>query len=150
MGGPDDEDARAYRWSMPPARATRLSEYRIGYLVDDPACAVSSDEREVLVKAIDGLRAAGVKLEEGWPKGVQPIEQYDVYLTLLYSTFALGVTDDQIDGLRRSSGESGWLLRGQAGRWPSPRRTSTTHAPTGCACGRAPSGRTTSRPTTRS
>ena len=101
MGGPDDEDAPAYRWSLPPARATRLSEYRIGYLIDDPACAVSADEREVLVRAIDGVRAAGVKLEEGWPKGVEPILQWDTYLTLLHATFAAGLTDDQIDGLRR-------------------------------------------------
>src|SRR4029450_414212 len=101
MGGPDDEEGRAYRWSLPPARATRLSEYRIGYLIDDPACAVSADEREVLVRAIDGLLAAGVKLEEGWPKGVEPLLQWDTYLTLFHATFAAGLTDDQIDGLRR-------------------------------------------------
>jgi len=101
MGGPDDEDARAYRWSLPPARRARLTDYRIGFVLDDPACPVSSDVREVLARAIDGLRAAGVKLEEGWPTGVKPAEQYETYLTLLYSLFTVGVPGEQLEGLRQ-------------------------------------------------
>jgi amidase len=101
MGGPDDEDARAYRWSLPPARGARLAEYRLGFVLDDPACPVASDVREVLGRAIDGLRAAGVQLEEGWPPGLKPAEQYETYLTLLYSLFAIEARDEQLEGLRQ-------------------------------------------------
>jgi amidase len=101
LGGPDDEDARAYRWSLPPARAARLRDYRLGFVLDDPACPVSADVREPLSRAIDGLRAAGVGLEEGWPAGVKPAEQYEVYLALLYSVFAITVPDDQLEALRQ-------------------------------------------------
>src|SRR5207302_382228 len=31
LGGPDEEEARAYRWSLAPARGTRLADYRIGF-----------------------------------------------------------------------------------------------------------------------
>jgi amidase len=101
LGGPDEDDARAYRWSLPPARGARLTDYRIGFVLDEPACPVASDVREVMARALDGLRAAGVKLVEGWPAGVKPAEQYETYLTLLYSVFAIGLRDDQLEGLRR-------------------------------------------------
>jgi amidase len=84
LGGPEGDDARAYRWTLPPARSTRLTDYRLGFVLDDPACPVASDVREVLARSIDGLRRAGVKLEEGWPAGVNRPEQYDTYLALLY------------------------------------------------------------------
>ena len=42
LGGPDAEEARAYRWSLLPARHSRLSEYRIGFVLDDPLCLTVS------------------------------------------------------------------------------------------------------------
>jgi amidase len=35
LGGPDGDEARAWRWSLPPARGARLGDYRIGYVLDD-------------------------------------------------------------------------------------------------------------------
>ena len=61
LGGPDEEDAPAYRWSLPPARGTRLADYRIGFVLDDPACRVSSDVGDVHARAIEALRRGGVK-----------------------------------------------------------------------------------------
>jgi amidase len=123
LGGPDVEDARAYRWSLPPARGARLTEYRIGFVLDDPACPVSSDVREVLARALDALRAAGVKLEEGWPAGVKPAEQYETYLTLLYSVFAIGLRDDQLERLRqRAANQDGSHLARWAQAFTAPHR----------------------------
>ena len=100
LGGPDGDDARAYRWTLPPARSTRLADYRLGFVLDDPACPVASDVREVLARAIDGLRRTGVKLEEGWPAGVNRSEQYETYLTLLYATIGAGLRPEQLEALR--------------------------------------------------
>src|SRR5262249_6175646 len=77
LGGPDSEDATAYRWSLPPARGARLSDYRVGYVVDDPLCPVSEDVKELMTRAVEALRKGGAQLEEGWPTGVKPAEQYD-------------------------------------------------------------------------
>ena len=103
LGGPDREGAIAYSWSLPPARGARLTDYRLGYVVDDPLCPVSSDVEGVILEAIEALRKAGVRLEEGWPSGVNPAEQYDTYRFLLYSTFAHELRDEQFDDLREQA-----------------------------------------------
>ena len=101
LGGPDGDEARAWRWSLPPARGARLGDYRIGYMLDDPHAPVSSDEAPVLAAAVEALRKAGAKLEEGWPPGVNVEEQYDAYLTLLYARFTPPAREDQLPGLRQ-------------------------------------------------
>jgi amidase len=121
LGGPDEEDARAFRWSLPPARGTRLTDYRIGFVLDDPTCRVSSDVSEVLARAIEALRRAGAKLEEGWPKGVSPAQQYDTYLYLLNSVFAFNLRDDQVEGTRRrAENQDGSYVAKQALAWTAP------------------------------
>jgi amidase len=96
LAGPEPEEARAYRWSLPQARGTRLSDYRIGYVLDDPSCPVVSDVKEVMVQVLEILRKGGARLVEGWPAGVVPSEQYDTYRYLLASPRGpVSLTDDQ-------------------------------------------------------
>ena len=101
LGGPDGDEARAWRWSLPPARGARLGDYRIGYVLDDPRAPVSSEEAPALAAAVEALRKAGARLEEGWPPGVNVEEQYDAYLTLLYARFTPPAREDQLPGLRQ-------------------------------------------------
>jgi amidase len=101
LGGPDGDDARAWRWTLPPARGARLRDYRIGYVLDDPRAPVSSEEAPALAAAVEALRKAGARLEEGWPPGVNVEEQYDAYLTLLYARFTPPAREDQLAGLRQ-------------------------------------------------
>ncbi len=70
IAGPAKSEAIAYRWSMPAPRKTKLSDYKIGFLIDDPFCPVDSQVKPLLAGAIDALRKKGVTLIEGWPKGV--------------------------------------------------------------------------------
>jgi amidase len=123
LGGPDDEHARAYRWTLPPPRGTRLADYRIGYVLDDPRCPVSPDVGEVLARAVEALRKAGAQLEEGWPKGVTPAAQYDTYLFLLFSVFAFQLSDDRIDEFRKQAASQDASYRTiQARAWTAPHR----------------------------
>ena len=101
LGGPDGDEARAWRWSLPPARGARLGDYRIGYVLDDPRAPVSAEEAPALAPAVEALRRAGARLEEGWPPGVNVEEQYDAYLTLLYARFTPPAREDQLPGLRQ-------------------------------------------------
>jgi len=100
LGGPDDPDRLAYRWSLPPARGARLADYHIGYVLDDPACPVSADTKPAMEQAIAALGKAGAKLEEGWPSGISPAVQYDTYRDLLWATFSFLMRDDQVDAMR--------------------------------------------------
>ena len=96
LGGPNPDESSAYRWSLPQARGTRLSDYRVGYVLDDPLCPVASDVKDVMVEAVDALRRAGARLVEGWPSGVDRSEQYDTYRYLLFSAAAAApLRDDQ-------------------------------------------------------
>jgi len=123
LGGPDTLEARAYRWFLPPARRSRLSEYRIGCVLDDPLCPVVSDVEEVMVEAITALRKAGASVEEGWPQGVTPAEQYDTYLYLLNAGYAMGLSDDQIERARqRAANQDGTRQAKRALAWTAPHK----------------------------
>jgi amidase len=82
-GGPTGVERVAYSWKLPPARGARLSDYRIGYVLDDPFCPVTPDVRQLLENTIAALGKAGVRLEQGWPAGMRIAEFYGTYFTLL-------------------------------------------------------------------
>jgi amidase len=114
LGGPDDAEARAYRWALPPARATRLRDYRIGYVLDDPLCPVTPEVREPLAAAVEALRKAGATLQEGWPGGVDVAQQYDTYFFFLIALYTPAARDEQLDELRRLAAARDGSLRA---RW---------------------------------
>jgi amidase len=88
IGGPDGDAAKAYRWSLPAARGGRLKEYRIGFLVDDKLCPVTTEVGNVLSGLIEALRKSGSELKEGWPEDVIASEQYDTYRSMLVAFLA--------------------------------------------------------------
>lgn len=71
-GGPENP---AYRWRLPPPRASRLRDYRVGAVVAD----VSSDVGDVLSDALDTLASAGTEVIEGWPEGLDPAAVRDAF-----------------------------------------------------------------------
>jgi amidase len=107
LGGPDKDEAVAYRWSLPPARGTRLTDYRIGFVLDDKICPVTTDVGDVLGEAVNVLRKAGTRLREGWPPGVRPAEQYDAWFFLFTAIFKSGqVRDEDEEPLRKRAARS--------------------------------------------
>jgi len=113
LGGPDGDEARAWRWSLPPARSARLADYRIGYVLDDPGGPVAPEVGAVLAAAIEALRRAGARLTEGWPPGVNAEEQFDAYYTLFAARFTGPVREDQLPGFRQlaDSQDGSYLAR---------------------------------------
>ncbi len=101
MGGPDGDEALAFRWTLPPARGRRLADYRIGYVLDDARAPVSSDQAPRLAEAVEALRRAGAQLEEGWPRGLDLDAQYEAYLTLLFAHFTPPPPADRLPALRQ-------------------------------------------------
>jgi amidase len=100
LGGPEPQKEIAYSWKLPPARKTRLADYRLGYVIDDPLCPPSSEVADVISNAVEALGRAGVRLKEGWPSQINPSVQYDTYRYLLASTFASDLKPDQFERLR--------------------------------------------------
>lgn len=83
IAGPTNTDSKAYAYQLPKPRHDRLADYRIGFVLDDPFCSVSTESKEVLAAAIAKLQDAGCRLTEGWPKGVDPSESFGIYSQLL-------------------------------------------------------------------
>ena len=88
--------ARAWRWSLPPARA------RAARRLPDRLCARRSARAGLARSRLragrggGGAAEGGRALEEGWPPGVNVEEQYDAYLTLLYARFTPPAREDQL------------------------------------------------------
>jgi amidase len=81
IGGPETP---AYSWTLPPPRATKLGEFRAGVVIDE----VSSQVGAVLSDGVDALAAAGVKIVEGWPEGIDPAaaaEAFDYHVQLFFA-----------------------------------------------------------------
>jgi amidase len=77
--GPEGQAAKAWTWSLPPARRTRLDELRVGVVLDHPMAPVSSEVGGPLSDAVDALARAGATVVEGWPDGVDPEAGYESF-----------------------------------------------------------------------
>lgn len=120
LGGPDSEESLAYHWTLPSTRGARLSDYRIGFVVDDPLCPVSSNVKEVIIKTIEAFRKAGARLEEGWPSGVDVADQYKTYRFLLSAIFASPLRNDTVEKQRERAKQEGTLDALEAWGWTEP------------------------------
>jgi amidase len=103
LGGPLPEDAIAYGWKLPPARKKAIREYRIGYVLDHPLCPVTQDVKGRLQAAVESLRKAGARMEEGFPDGVNVLEQYRTYLQLLWGVDLAPSSKEEADRIRAAS-----------------------------------------------
>jgi len=76
-----------------------------------------------MAEAVTALRKAGASVEEGWPPGVVPTEQYDTYLYLLNSVFAFRLRDDRIEQVRqRAANQDGTYQAKGALAWTAPHK----------------------------
>ena len=108
LGGPDRDEAIAYRWTLPPARRTRLRDFRVGYVLDHPACPLTPEVARVVRSAIDALRRAGVSMKEGWPEGVDPVAQFNTYQYLVsVAAFGPNLDETKIEEVRQRASASG-------------------------------------------
>jgi amidase len=77
--GPEEPEAKAYSWNLARPRHTRLEEFRVGVVLDHEHAPVSSEVTTLLSGAVDALSAAGARVVEGWPEGVDPVQQSESF-----------------------------------------------------------------------
>lgn len=83
IGGPAPEEAVARHWKLPRPHKTKLKDYKIGYVTDDPFCPVTPEIATIMSNTVQSLRKEGVKMKEGWPEGIAPAEVFDIYFKLM-------------------------------------------------------------------
>lgn len=75
--GPVAPAAKAYTWRLSRPRHARLDEFRVGLVLDHEHAPVSSEVGTPLSNAVDTIARAGATVVEGWPDGVDPVQQYE-------------------------------------------------------------------------
>jgi amidase len=83
LGGPESPDSKAFRWTLPPSRHRALRDFRIGYVLEDPAAPVSAETSDVLQSAVRACERAGAKTRAGWPEHFSFPELIETYLFVL-------------------------------------------------------------------
>jgi amidase len=94
LGGADGDQAKAWTWKMPAPRHTRLKDFRIGYVLDDPFAPVASDIGTVYETMLQELSRHGATLECGWPEGMDPCAHMPTLSYLLFSLMAIDMDGD--------------------------------------------------------
>jgi amidase len=124
LGGPAGALSLAYKWSMPSPRRTRLREYRLGAVLDDPTCPVTPEVAEVLAKAVEALRREGVAIDEGWPSGISAAEHHSTYIRYREFLSANRARDEDMEELERiASAGDGSERSIRAWAWTVPHKS---------------------------
>jgi amidase len=101
LGGANGDAARAWTWRMPAPRHKRLEDFRIGYVLDDGVCPVSSDIGTLYEKTLSELSKTGAQMERGWPSGVDPRGQMTTFSYLLFALLTADMNDEAREGSRK-------------------------------------------------
>jgi amidase len=106
ISGPNRWDHPAWRLKLPPPRHRTLKEYRIAAWLDDPACRVEPEVRDLLEKAARLLERAGAKVNyEARPEFT--LEKVtDTFLALLQAALAGGVANDRLEDYANTAGDT--------------------------------------------
>jgi amidase len=86
--GPEDPRAKAYSWTLAPPRRTRLSDFRVGVVLDHDQAPVTAEVGTLMSDAVDALARAGATITEGWPDGLDPArsaESFGFHVQLFFA-----------------------------------------------------------------
>jgi amidase len=106
LAGPNRWDKPAWRLQLPPARHQALKQYRVAAWLDDPACRVEAEVRDLLEKAARALAAAGTTVDyEARPEFT--LEKVaETFFALLQAAEAGGVSPDRMDEYAATVGDT--------------------------------------------
>jgi amidase len=72
MGGPNPDDAPAWRLDLPAPRATVLSDFRVAAWLDDEFAPVDPAVAEVMAAAVGALESAGARIDDERRPNIDP------------------------------------------------------------------------------
>ncbi len=114
--GPEDPAAKACSWTLPAARHARLSDFRVGVVLDDRHARVCGTVGARLSDTVDALARAGATVVEGWPAGVDPgqsAESFGFHVGLFFAFQQMGESDATVAEVseqeqRRMAARAAW------------------------------------------
>ena len=106
MAGPNRWEHPAWRLKLPPPRRKALKDYRVAAWLDDPACSVEPEVRELLEKAAQKLAAAGVRVDYEARPAFTLEKVADTFFALLQAALAGGVARDRLEEYAATTGDT--------------------------------------------
>lgn len=106
MAGPNRWEHPAWQLKLPPPRRKSLKEYRLAAWLDDPACRVEPEVRELLEKAATTLTVAGAQVDYEARPGFTLEKVADTFSALLQAALAGGVPRDRLDDYAATAGDT--------------------------------------------
>jgi len=91
LGGLEPPDSKAFQWALTKPRHRALRDFRVGFILEDPAVPVSGETKSVLEAAVRACERVGATITHGWPRTFRLEELFDTYLFLL-GAFVFSVT----------------------------------------------------------
>ncbi len=85
LAGPDELDEPGWRLILPKPKKTKLSDYRIAVLIEDPNCAVDSEYAVKLAELARTLAKAGAKISFEARPAFDTRQAHRLYIKLLRS-----------------------------------------------------------------
>ena len=77
--GPEAPAGLAYTWRLTPPRHSTLRDHRVGLVLDHESAPVSSEVGSVLSDTADALAKSGATVIEGWPKDLDPGDDFETF-----------------------------------------------------------------------
>ena len=91
---------------LPPPRRRALKDYRVAAWLDDPACPVEAESRELLEKAAHTLASAGATVDYEARPAFTLEKVADTFFALLQAALAGGVSNDRIEDYAVTAGQT--------------------------------------------
>ncbi|MHB8381494.1 MAG: amidase [Candidatus Binataceae bacterium] len=106
MAGPNRWEHPAWRLKLPPPRHRTLKEYRVAAWLDDSACPVETDVRELLEKAAQALASAGARVDHDARPEFTLEKVAETFSALLQAALSGGVPNDRLDEYAATVGDA--------------------------------------------
>lgn len=105
--GPDPEEATGWRLELPQPRKDTLTDYRIAAWLDDSACPIDHDSRQLLEGVVERIRGAGIRVDDqARPRGLDLRTAYDVFYPLMTATVSADLPPKILDRAARAAEEA--------------------------------------------
>ena len=106
MAGPNRWEGPAWSLKLPPPRHKKVNEYRVAAWLDDPACRVEPECRDLLERAAEKLASAGAVVDHQARPAFTLQKVYETFSALLNAALAGGVAPDKLDEYAATPGDT--------------------------------------------
>ena len=103
LAGPTGELKKAWQFQLPPSRKSKLSDFKVGVLMESPVCAQDEQLTEQLLDTVAALEKAGVQTDYTADPGFDWHRYWEVYLLLLRATTSASYSDEEFEFHRQSA-----------------------------------------------